>query len=1020
MPLSEIVHHQLNPNSCFRKPATSVSSVPIPTLPVEELISQLAQKICRLISEKTRSNEGHPLTTNALQRKFRDHFRQNYAPNTIAGQTLIMHLQWLNALFNNQLAETHVHFNPELDATPLAEKICEGLVNCSDGFLNRINTLIEAIVIKSSFPEFLLKYRTDILQLVTTQFIANINSDPDVNLHIPYSIEAHVPNTISKIAAHPYLDLGINIINPHDTQDGFNDLIRTRRVIEMLISAYNSRYTPLLIIQNIESQINTQLLNAGYHGKPEVEEGYSNYLRWNSLLNGLFPNSQNAPRAITYWLITNTHLSPDEAFEQDIEYKITDVNWPLIREHIFKQLVAEKHFIGAAFSENCSLNKALQPNPLNNLELNYWLNHIATPTDLKRHFNGFNLSQNIEADIELFFHHANQLSHDHLFLNQISAILVQYIHKTPIAVLKVNRFFNQFFSPELKPTLFAQLLDQLDPATLQNLLSETSSSFSFLKIIAQHQNPALLTQLLNVIQAHPNLIKWVQEQNYILVPILQSLYANKNHHNIPSLIQFAKQHINEPLPYQELQIRWQLNDYALIQTILAETNTKHALNILKIAEELRLPHEQAVPIHRLLISAFIPNTPSSAQLSFALIKHVATKPRAEQIQIYRQTIDQNTNLLMIAVSNQSTQLQPLLKSLEEVSDQSLIETMLTQASGTEQNPLMTITSRAPYKPASFLSMIHCIQKNLSIEKQRHLLQHNFSWSYFLQLTESPEEILLMLELQEKLKIKTNWDDKTEIQNLLLLNADSLPERINACDKTEGITLMMLALRTSPASQHAELFNAFLFVTVTQKPELISWVLEQLKQDDTLTNDEQLALFIHPNMAGDSLLMSAAKSNSEDLKMLLEHMKNFNPAAVCDYLKSIKLSVFNKTEDILYVLRLMKEHGSSRHPLTYCERNILYRRLSAEDWYHISHEELLPTSITKNKKEVIFNHITLLKGQERQNSISESIDHPEKGLGKLFWAQRGFFKCRTTAGNLKKLVALRAQDEGPCLYREAHI
>ena len=100
--------------------------------------------------------------------------------------------------------------------------------------------------------------------------------------------------------------------------------------------------------------------------------------------------------------------------------------------------------------------------------------------------------------------------------------------------------------------------------------------------------------------------------------------------------------------------------------------------------------------------------------------------------------------------------------------------------------------------------------------------------------------------------------------------------------------------------------------------------------------------------------------------------------------------------------------------------MLYRRLSAEDWYHISHEELLPTSVTKNKKEIVFNHITHLEGQERKDSISESIDHPEKGLGKLFWTQRGFFKCRTTAGNLKKLVALRAQDEDPISYKKTTI
>ena len=1019
MPLSEIVHHQLNPGSCFRKPAISASSPSIPTLHVDQLISQLAQKIHRLISEKTRLNEGHPFTTDVLKRKFRDHFHQNYAPNTIAGQTLIMRLQWLNALLNNQLAETHVHFNPELDATPLAEKICEGLVNCTDGFLNRINSLIEAIVIKSNFPEFLLKYRTDILHMVTTQFIANTNSDPDVNLHIPYSIEAHVPNTISKIAAHPYLDLGINIINPHDNQDGFNDQIRTRRAVEMLISAYKLHYTPLLIIQNIEAQINTQLLNAGYHGKPEVEEGYSNYLSWNDLLNSIFPNPQNAPRPITYWLMTNTHLSPDEAFEQDIEYKVTNVNWPLIREHIFKQLIAEKHFIGPEFSESCSLNEALQPNPLNDRELNYWLNNIATLSELKQHFNRFNLTQNIEADIETFFHHANQFSNNHLFLNRISEMLVKYIHNTPITVLKTNRFFKQFISSELKSALFAEFLAQLEPSILQNILDETSSSFSFLKMIAQHQNPALLTQLLNVIQAHPNLIERFQEQNYILVPILQSLYANKNHQNILSLIQFAKQHINEPLPYQELQIRWQLNDNELIQTILAETNINHAVNLLKIAGELRLPHEQAIPLHRLLIGSFIQNTSNSSQLSFALLKHISTKPKAEQIQIYRQTINRDTNLLMIAVANQSAQLQPLLKSLEEVSDQALIETMVTQASGTEQNPLMTIISRAPYKPASFLSMIHFIQKNLSIEKQRHLLLHNFSWGYFLQLTESPAEILLMLELQEKLDIKANWDNKAEIQNILLLNADSLTQRISAGDKSEAITLMTLALRTSPASQHVELFNAFLFVTVTEKPELISWVLDQLTQDDTLTNDERLALFIQPNMAGDNLLMATAKSNPDDLKMLLEYVRHCNPVAVCDCLGSIKLSVFNKTEDILYVLRLMKENGYL-HPITYRERNMLYRRLSAEDWYHISHEELLPTSVTKNKKEIVFNHITHLEGQERKDSISESIDHPEKGLGKLFWTQRGFFKCRTTAGNLKKLVALRAQDEDPISYKKTTI
>ena len=136
IPAQGIVHSQLNKATCFEK-TTKPLKKPIQMQPIHVWLHSFSQLLHSHLTQETKEK----CSVTLIERQFTDHiFINNYAETTAQGQALSEVLQTLRALLLGQIQSPNGHFKPE-DATSLAEKIHEGLFQCTPGFHNRLNSI---------------------------------------------------------------------------------------------------------------------------------------------------------------------------------------------------------------------------------------------------------------------------------------------------------------------------------------------------------------------------------------------------------------------------------------------------------------------------------------------------------------------------------------------------------------------------------------------------------------------------------------------------------------------------------------------------------------------------------------------------------------------------------------------------------------------------------------------------------------------------------------------------------------
>ena len=253
-------------------------------------------------------------------------------------------LQRIYALLATEVHDSACYYDPNKDGPMLARKLKEGIMECSEGFHNRVNQIWMFFFIEDNFTERLARIRANIVHQVA------------INLFD----EVHAQNSVSIIASENHF--GTQAIRREDKYSGD---IQSRESIKIVLhEAFEQRYTPLLILKGIEEQIYSLLAHlGGYIGcKPDglcyVIDNFGPYREIFKKVFSLESEAETQP-----FLLLNECSA------------VIDVNWPLIRERIFKKLILEGFF-------EASSEMGLKDIPVDedNLdELAYWILCIASP-----------------------------------------------------------------------------------------------------------------------------------------------------------------------------------------------------------------------------------------------------------------------------------------------------------------------------------------------------------------------------------------------------------------------------------------------------------------------------------------------------------------------------------------------------------------------------------------------------------------------------------------------------------------
>lgn len=118
-------------------------------------------------------------------------------------------------------------------------------------------------------------------------------------------------------------------------------------------------------------------------------------------------------------------------------------------------------------------------------------------------------------------------------------------------------------------------------------------------------------------------------------------------------------------------------------------------------------------------------------------------------------------------------------------------------------------------------------------------------------------------------------------------------------------------------------------------------------------------------------------------------------------QNIRITQMVSPEKMINVLRIFKEQNQA-YNLSKEDKLHLNRYLSAADWYTISKEGLISAKAIQEKKEIILQHISKIDNLSERYGVIKDALNAQTELGSFFGTQRGFFKCRITAGTWKKL------------------
>jgi hypothetical protein len=141
------------------------------------------------------------------------------------------------------------------------------------------------------------------------------------------------------------------------------------------------------------------------------------------------------------------------------------------------------------------------------------------------------------------------------------------------------------------------------------------------------------------------------------------------------------------------------------------------------------------------------------------------------------------------------------------------------------------------------------------------------------------------------------------------------------------------------------------------------------------------------------------------------------------LSQFKITKAYSKQHIVKLLQLRNQYpctiAKQKYQYNDFERDCLNNKFSATDWLMISKTGLLPISILKEKKEVIFNAMIRLAEPKKTQELREALNQ-NTNLGKVFRARRGVLSTHQNSGMLsliKTALALQNLKDPAVIERE---
>lgn len=314
----------------------------------EEFLPKMAQIIFDQLGEEEQSRT----TVQGIETKLKRHWTGNMYSHKGALETFRELLGNIFGLMSGQIKDDSLHYEESM-IQPIALKLHEGLMNCSEGFQNRVLETWRGLQKISSFGQR--------VQAVREEIVAGCARN--------LSEDVHEQNTVAVTASGLYKT---RQANPDDKYVG---TIRLEEIRAALARHFDEKFHEYFILEQIESQLRGELNHMGYKGLLGTDKSYvaEEYDAFVAHLEGAFPSS-GVRGASAGWCLTPGQYKAEDEVAGDNDYNIIDIDWRIVRKAVFNRLTDEGYFLPPqemrAGYENLSPRGRF-----------FYFEYVATPTE---------------------------------------------------------------------------------------------------------------------------------------------------------------------------------------------------------------------------------------------------------------------------------------------------------------------------------------------------------------------------------------------------------------------------------------------------------------------------------------------------------------------------------------------------------------------------------------------------------------------------------------------------------------
>jgi hypothetical protein len=409
----------------------------------------------------------------------------------------------------------HGNLDPSLgilsvsDRTAIISKLIENISQCTEGFHNRVNDIVNSLERPRCLSELLYQVRSNLVKNLATTLTA----------------EVHTWNTVSKVAVASGLGIKANYANdPHS--GGLPNI----NIFHALKKEFEEKYVPFNLPFLLAGQLRSLLLVEIAYTGPK-KNGYTVGIAEKISLR----IKDFLSKEITHATAWQDFFIIDETTDFDIV--IRDLNWKLIRKFFFITLSQENYFSCVPLVENINslldcarFSKLFSDNNLLGIEGEYITEHFEKA--------GYAQLNQIKAHFPVYW---KKLKSYPKLIKQIP-IVINQLEKTK----SYNDFANQF-NLVLLILEFSSVNEYHIPDLLIKLIKINRYGWNALMVAATHYHASAAKSILEFITQHRDqfdqktlaqmfLERTVYDENALLIATRYQSVAAK------SILEFIDQH----------------------------------------------------------------------------------------------------------------------------------------------------------------------------------------------------------------------------------------------------------------------------------------------------------------------------------------------------------------------------------------------------------------------------------------------------------------------------------------------